>query len=543
MKELDAIIIGAGFSGLYMLHKLRKLGLNVKVVERGEDIGGTWFWNRYPGARCDIDSIFYSYTFSEEIYKEWNWSSRYAEQPEILEYINYVADKLDLKKDILLNHNVENAVYDENKSKWKVNLNNKIECECKFLIAATGALSNASIPKLEGLENFKGEYYHTGNWPKEGVNFKGKKVGILGTGSTGIQVIPRVAKEAEELYVFQRTAQYTTPANNFELTKEYIDDIKTNFNSLCDKRENSFNGTDLENITFSFYSDTPKKRLERLEEAWSKGGLYFAFTYKELLVDSKVSLEIGEFIKTKIESIVESDNKIQLLKPNYYFGARRPILDSGYYETFNRENVHLVDIKSNPIKCINDVGISLKENDYPLDIIILATGYDAVTGALFGINPKGKNGISLKDHWQDGAFVKTYLGLMCNNFPNLFIVTGPESPSVLSNMVASIEQHVEWISDFIEYIEKNNIVEVEPTEEEENKWHETVKEMAKDTLFNKVDSWYTAANIPGKKRPDGFLMYVGGLNNYRKICKDIANQGYIGFNLKKIQTSNIKEAV
>lgn len=525
--DYDAIVIGAGFSGLYMLHSLRENGFSVKVFEKADDVGGTWYWNRYPGARCDSDSIYYNYTFSEELYKGWTWSSRYPEQKEILAYLNYVADTLDLRNGIQFNTTVINAIYDEEKNWWRIYTDKGESVTATYFITAVGCLSASNVPNFKGLDSFKGEWYHTGHWPHEGVDFTEKRVGVIGTGSSGVQSIPVIAEEAEHLTVFQRTPQYSFPARNHPYDSEFVNKAKENYAQLKKDLRESHAGQIIKSRKPSAFDDTPEDRLKAYEERWKQGG--YLFIYDDLLINEKSNETAAEFIRTKIGEIVKDPETAQKLMPYYYWGTKRQILDTNYYETYNRDNVSLVDVRSNPIEEITPNGIKTIAEEIELDTLVFATGFDGMTGPLFKMDIRGKDGIALKDKWEDGTNTRTYLGLATNGFPNMFMITGPESPSVLSNMPISIEQHVEWIMDCINYMKENNIELIEANEKAENEWSKHCRDLAEETLYTKTDSWYMGANIEGKARR--FLIYVGGVGNYRKICTEIAEKGYEGFTL------------
>lgn len=529
----DAVVVGAGFSGLYMLHKLREAGYRVKVYEAGSDVGGTWYWSRYPGARCDSESIYYNYTFSEEIYNEWTWSERFASQSEILEYLNFVADRLDLRKDIQFDTRVISSHYQDKDEQWLVTTDDGEQVKAKYFITGVGCLSTANIPKFKGLEKFKGEWYHTGRWPHEGVDFKGKTVGVIGTGSSGIQSIPVIAEEAEKLYVFQRTPQYSIPARNHPYSKEFIQQTKANFHEIRKKMHQTSTGLATEPRNRSALSDPPEKRKQAFEKAWEEGGLNLFYTYNDFTVNEKANATISAFIREKIAAIVKDPEVRDKLMPTYYFGTKRPVLDTNYFETFNKEHVELVNVKEDPIQEITEKGVGTKSGaEYPLDILVFATGYDAMTGTLLKMDIRGRDGLSLREKWADGAETKTYLGLAVNGFPNMFMITGPESPSVLSNVPTSIEQHVEWIFECIEYMKEKGYEIVEATEEEETSWSTHCREVAESTLFVKTDSWYTGANIEGK--PRRFPIYLGGVGTYGEKIKEVANKNYEGFKLQVV---------
>lgn len=528
-KRYDAVVIGAGFSGLYMLYRLREAGFSTAVFEAGDGVGGTWYWNRYPGARCDSESIYYNYTFSEELYNEWTWTSRYPAQPEILRYLNFVADKFDLKKDIQFKTRVQSAHYNEDTKKWEIQLDNGTTVTAKYFITGVGCLSAANLPKFNGLENFKGEFYHTGHWPHGGVDFKGKRVGIIGTGSSGVQAIPVIAQEAEHLTVFQRTPQYSAPARNHPYSEGYVEQAKKNFLEIKKQMRESAGGQPAVPPDKSALEVTAEERQKVYEHAWENGGLGLFAAYYDITVNEEANETVAEFIRGKITEIVKDSETASKLLPSYYYGTKRPIIDTNYYETFNRENVSLVDVKKNPIEEITASGVRTSEEEYELDALVFATGYDGMTGPLLKIDIRGKDGVSLKEKWNGGACTRTYLGVANAGFPNFFMITGPESPSVLSNMPVSIEQHVEWIGDCIEHFEKQGVETIEAAVEAEEAWSKHCREVAEATLFTKTDSWYTGANIPGK--PRGFLIYLGGVGVYRKKCEEIAANGYEGFTI------------
>lgn len=534
IKEVDAVVLGAGFAGLYMLHQLRSKGFSAIVYEAGDGVGGVWYWNRYPGARCDIESIYYNYTFSKELYEEWTWTSRFPEQAEILRYLNYVADRFQLRTDIQFNTRVTAAHFDEERHKWIVYLNDGQHILAKYFITGIGCLSAANVPNIQGLQQFSGNWYHTGHWPHEKVDFTGKRVGIIGTGSSGIQAIPVIAKEAEQLTVFQRTPQYTIPARNHPYDENFIKETKQNFEALKQSMRNSVSGTPFVQNQQSAMEDSDDKRMAVFEEAWAQGGFAFSATYDDLLTNEQSNEKAAEFIRSKIRQIVKDPVVAEKLCPKYMYGTKRQVLDSDYFEAYNRENVVLVDVKESPIKKITETGIQTTDEHYDLDSIIFATGYDGMTGPLFKIDIRGRNGETLKEKWEDGASVQTYLGLTTAGFPNLFMITGPESPSVLVNMPIAIEQHVEWIAQCIDYLREHDIDLVEPNKEAEEAWSKHCREIANTTLYVKGDSWYTGANIEGK--PRSFLIYLGGFDYYTKRCHEVAQNNYEGFKLMRLKS-------
>lgn len=534
IKEVDAVILGAGFAGLYMLHQLKSKGFSTIVYETGDGVGGVWYWNRYPGARCDIESIYYNYTFSKELYEEWTWTSRFPEQEEILRYLNYVADRLKLRSNIQFNTRVKAAHFDEEQHKWLVHLNDGHQVLAKYFITGIGCLSAANVPKFQGLDQFSGKWYHTGHWPHEKVDFTGKRVGIIGTGSSGIQAIPVIAKEAKHLTVFQRTPQYTIPARNHLYDEDFIRETKGNFKNLKHAMRNSVSGTPFAYNHPSAIEDSDHHRQEVFEEAWAQGGFAFASTYKDLLTNEQSNEKAAAFIRSKIRETVQDPTVAEKLCPKYMYGTKRQVLDSDYFETYNRDNVLLVDVKESPILEITETGVQTASYHFELDIIIFATGYDGMTGPLFKIDIRGRNGVTLKDKWENGASVQTYLGLATASFPNLFMITGPESPSVLVNMPIAIEQHVEWIAQCIDYLREHDIDVMETNAEAEQAWSKHCREIANETLYVKGDSWYTGSNIAGK--PRSFLIYLGGFDYYTKRCQEVAQNNYEGFQLLKLKS-------
>ena len=529
-QTYDAIIVGAGFAGLYQLICLRdQLGLNCLVIETGDDVGGTWYWNRYPGARCDTESHAYSYYFSDELLKEWTWSERYPGHAEIREYINFVAQKFDLKKDILFNQKVTNANFSENENNWSLLTNDGSKFKAKFLITAVGCLSNANIPNIKGLDSFEGQYYHTGNWPKNDVSFVNKKVGQIGTGSTGIQAVPVIAASAKHLTVFQRTANYSIPARNKPLTSDFKEHVKTNYQHYRKFLKRTPNGHPFD-ISNRLVSDVNEdQRNDIYEKAWEKGGLQFRATFNDLVTDRDANKTASEFIKDKIRTTVLNKKFASILSDiDHPYAGKRPPIDSNYFETFNRENINLIDLQADPIKHIDHKGIQTNENHFDLDIIVFATGYDAMTGPLLNMNITGKANLKLSDLWKEGP--KTFLGLQIPEFPNLFTITGPGSPSVLTNMPMAIEQHVEWIRDCISYMNKKGYSLIETSKKASEDWGDEVNAVANKTLLPTVKhSWYLGANIPGK--PQVFMPYAGGLPKYDEICNESKNNNYKGFNL------------
>ncbi len=525
-SEVDVLVVGAGFSGLYALYRLRELGRTAHVIESAGDVGGVWYWNRYPGARCDIESIEYCYSFSEEVVQEWNWSERYAAQPEILRYINFVADKFDLRSGITFDTTVTSAAFDEDSSTWTVETDRGDRIRTRHLVMASGQLSVAQLPDIPGLRDFAGEFYHTGNWPHEPVDFSGKRVGVIGTGSSGIQVSPQIAKQAAELFVFQRTPHFAMPARNAPLDPDFLADLKTRYAEYREEARNSPGGTHRYQGPKSALEVSEDELVETLERYWEKGGPDILAAYRDILRDREANERVAEFVRGKIRSLVRDPEVAERLVPKGYpFGTKRLILEIDYYDMYNRDNVHLVDTLSAPIEEVTPRGVRTSEREYELDSLVLATGFDALTGALFKIDIRGVGGASLKEKWAAGP--RTYLGLSTAGFPNLFFIAGPGSPSALSNMLVSIEQHVEWVTDHIEYLFKNGLTRSEAVLEKEDSWVEHVNEVANETLYPVANSWYLGANVPGKPRV--FMLYVGGFHRYRKICDEVAANGYEGF--------------
>ncbi|HEY5679099.1 MAG TPA: NAD(P)/FAD-dependent oxidoreductase [Pseudomonadales bacterium] len=526
--ELDVAIVGAGFSGLYMLHRVRDvLKLKTRVFEAADGVGGTWYWNRYPGARCDSESYFYCYSFSKDLEQEWTWTSKFPEQPEILSYLNHVADRFDLRRDIQLNTRVTGALFEDRSNRWIISTDTGETVSARFLISAVGCLSTRNLPDIPGIESFAGEHYHTGNWPHEGVDFRGKRVGLIGTGSTGIQAAPVIAEEAEHLYVFQRTPNFSVPARNTPLTAERTAEIKANYDEIRRISRTSGFGFPYETPEHAAMEVTPEERQCVYEQRWHEGGTSFGFrSFSDILSDQAANDSASDFIRSKIRETVKDPEVAELLIPHDHpYGTKRPPLDTNYFETYNRDNVTLVDVRSAPIKEITPRGVRTARDEYELDVIVFATGFDAMTGALLAMNIEGSGGLRLSDKWANGPV--TYLGLQVAGFPNLFTITGPGSPSVLANMPVAIEQHVEWVSDCLEHLYANGISRIETTQAAEKGWVRHVAEEGDATLFPLANSWYVGANIPGKTRV--FMPYVGGMGKYRDHCDRSAKHGYEGF--------------
>lgn len=524
--RVDALVVGAGFAGLAMLHRLRNEGFNAHVIEAGSGIGGTWFWNQYPGARCDVDSADYSYSFSEELQKEWRWSERYATQPEILRYIEHVADRFDLRRDISLDTRMNDASWYEGAGLWQVLTEPGDRISATYLIMATGCLSAAKRPEIDGMENFTGQLVHTGDWPSEGVALTGQRVGVVGTGSSGIQVIPKIADDVSELFVFQRTPNFSVPANCRTLSDAEHEAIVAEY---PERRERArLSPTGLAAITPNRQSAlevSEAERREHYEQWWNTAGFGFLLSYSDLLIDWEANKTAADFLRRKIRERVEDPETAEKLMPHGYpYGAKRPCVDTGYYETFNRSHVHLVDLLNHPLVKMTQNGLCTTDAEYSLDVIIFATGYDAMTGSLLKPTIRGRDGVALREHWDAGPL--TYLGLMTSGFPNMFIVAGPGSPSLLGNVLVSIEQHVDWIADLLTNSRSEQTPTIEATPEAELRWVRHVNETAEQTLYTAADSYYLGAEVPGKPRV--FMPYAGGLRRYRRECDEVAAAGYPG---------------
>ena len=525
-SDFDAVIVGAGFAGLYMLHRLRERGFSARAFEAASGVGGTWFWNRYPGARCDVESMEYSYQFSEALQQEWEWTERYAAQPEILSYLEHVADRFDLRGDIEFEAPVTAAHFDEEAGGWTIQVAER-SVSARFFILATGCLSSTNLPDLEGRDSFAGPSYHTGQWPREGVDFSGQHVGVIGTGSSAIQSIPLIAREARHLTVFQRTPNYSVPAHNQPLDPAAQADVKTDYAGLRERASQMPFGLDTapnEGLAL----ETPPEALEaEFEARWRHGGLRFMGAFADLLLDDAANQAAAEFLRGKIRDIVDDPAVAELLAPRNVVGCKRLCVDSDYYATFNRANVTLVDISETPIERITPSGLRVDGRDHELDALVFATGFDAMTGSILRIDVRGRGGRPLLEKWAEGP--RTYLGLGVSGFPNLFTITGPGSPSVLSNMVPSIEQHVNWIADCLAYLRDRDLGRIEATPDAEGAWVEHVNAVAGETLFPNCNSWYLGANVPGKPRV--FMPYVG-FPPYVEKCNEVAANDYEGFSLE-----------
>jgi len=530
--QFDAIIVGAGFSGLYQLHQLRdQLGLNVLVIEAGDDVGGTWYWNRYPGARCDSESHYYSYSFSKSLQQEWRWSERYPEHSEIRQYLSHVADRFALRKSIRLGTRVTAARWDDAANCWHIDTDTSGSLTARFFITAVGCLSAANIPQIPGLNQFAGQWVHTGRWPQAGVDFTGKRVGLIGTGSTGIQAAPIIAAQAAHLTVFQRTANYSIPSRNRRLSDEDWREIQETYDAIRDKARASTNGHPFDVHDVSALDVSPEERAQRYERAWETGGLRFRASFNDLLKNIQSNDTASDFIRAKIAGIVKDAATAAMLTPtDHPFASKRPPIDTNYFETFNRPNVTLVDIKATPIEQIVEAGILTSAKLHELDIIVFATGFDALTGPLLALDISGADGHHLRTDWAAGP--RTYLGLQTPHYPNMFTITGPGSPSVLTNMPVAIEQHTQWITACIAYMRAETFTRIETSENEAEKWVAHVNEAAHATLLPMANSsWYLGANVPGKPRV--FMPYAGGMAHYASICEDVARDNYRGFMLSR----------
>ena len=534
-RDFDVVVIGAGAAGLYALHRLRGLGLSVRVFEQGGDVGGTWYWNRYPGARCDVESWDYCYSFSEELEQEWDWSERYPTQAELERYFNHVADRFDLRRDIELDTRVEQARFDEGRNRWVIRTSGGATVSAQYLVSAAGCLSEVNKPRIEGADTFAGAQHHTARWPAGGVEVANKRVGVIGTGSSGVQVIPQLAKQAEHVFVFQRTAQYAIPAHNRPLD----DDTRNSLKGSARERQAYKRSTRMgmshppPEVSSALEVDAAE-RTDILEASWQRGGLAFAGTFDDITTNAESNQYAAEFVRDKMRAKIESSEVADtLLDINHAFGARRPIVDIDYVETYNRDNVTLVDVGAAPITEITPRGLRTTGGHYDLEVLVYATGFDGMTGALLSMDICGIGGLALRDKWAGGA--STYMGLVVSGFPNLFMITGPGSPAVFSNVILSIEQHVDWIADCLADMVEHSLDRIDADPEAEAQWTRQIQELAARTVVGKTNSWWTGANIAGK--PRGVNMYLGGAHNYRATCDEIAANGYRGFVLSRSPSS------
>lgn len=528
---VDVVVVGAGFSGLYALHRLRRSGLRVLCFEAGDGVGGTWYWNRYPGARVDLESVQYSYSFDDELQQDWHWPELFSPQEDLERYINHVADRFGLRPLIRFGARVNRMQFREDIRQWQVRTEAGHEVTAKYVIAATGPLDATNIPPFPGIEDFAGTLVHTSTWPKDGIEYAGKRVGVIGTGSTGVQVIPEIAKTAAHLHVFQRTPVYTVPANNQVLDPAYEREWKQHYRERRQMMRRHPNALVLPMQQYgSIFDYSPEEQVKILEQAWqARSGVVFFFLFDDVMRDIKANEIVAEWFRGKIRQIVTDPEVAELLCPTTYpLGTKRLSIDSGYYETFNRDNVTLVDVRSHPIVGLTPAGLRTTAADYDLDVLVLATGFDAMTGALTRMNVTGTDGVNLVDKWTDKPW--NYLGLMVAGFPNLFMIHGPGSPSVVAQMVTQCEYQIDWIADLIDHMQERGIATVDTTHETEERWCDEVTAVANETLFPRADSWYAGANIEGKAR--SFMIWVGGFDAFADRCDEVAADNYDGFVLE-----------
>ncbi|MFD7618579.1 flavin-containing monooxygenase [Streptomyces sp. NPDC059802] len=528
VPEYDALVVGAGFGGLYALHQLRAHGFSCHAFETGDDVGGTWYWNRYPGARCDVESLDYCYSFSPELHAEWDWTERFATQPEILRYARHVADRFDLRPMISFETRVASAVWEEESRTWLLTTADGRRARARFLVTAVGCLSASRVPDLPGLAAFRGEVHHTGRWPHEGVDLAGKRIAVIGTGSSGIQAVPEIAAAASHLTVFQRTPNYSLPARNRPLSGRESWRAKAELEELRTYARTGFSGFYIASTGSSALDVGEEERRAAFERKWAIGGTEIMSVFTDVLTDGKANEHLAEFVREKIRDAVDDPATARKLVPlDYPIGAKRICVDSGYYSTYNRENVDLVDLRAEPLVEITEDGIRTEAGTYPAEVLVLATGYDAMTGPLTRIDIRGRGGRSLKEQWSSGP--RSYLGLAVAGFPNLLTITGPGSPSVLVNMVRAVEQHVDWIVDCLRRLREDGVDRIEARPEAQDSWVAHVNEVADTTLYPRANSWYVGANVEGKARV--FMPFAGGLSHYRERCEEVARSGYRGFAL------------
>jgi len=533
--RFDALVIGAGFSGLYTLHRLRQLGLRTRVLEMAENVGGTWLYNRYPGARCDIESIEYSYSFSEEIQQEWVWTETMPAQPEVEAYLNFVADRLDLRRDIQFGTKVVAMTFDEQAADWTVRTEAGEVLRAPLVVAATGILSAPLEPDIPGMASFTGSSLFTSRWPKDGVDFSGGRVGVIGTGSSGVQLIPVVAREAEQLYVFQRSPAYTLPWRVRRFEPGELDDLKAHYDDIrAAQRAHPVGAARLSafSVLLGMLGKPPLKSASREDQlcAIEEDGVLGALNWGDIFFDIEANRMAATLYGEAVARIVEDPETAAALVPDHPFACKRPIIDQGYYETFNRDNVTLVDLRKGAIRAVTPSGIRTDHRSYDLDVIVYATGFDAMTGALSRIDIRGRDGLSLAEFWAaEGPL--SYLGLAVAGFPNLFTIQGPGSPSAATNFVAALEQHVDWICDCITHLRSNGIRTIEALSTAQQEWIDHATSLVAPTVLvhPSCNSWYNGGNVPGKKRM--YMGYTGGIPEYRRRCDEIAAAGYTGFKL------------
>jgi cation diffusion facilitator CzcD-associated flavoprotein CzcO len=526
VQQFDAIIIGAGLTGLYQLYRLRELGLSARIFDDAAGVGGTWYWNRYPGARFDSESYTYGYSFSEELLQEWDWKEHFSGQPENERYLNYVADKFDLRRDIQLNSRVSSAVYDEGENRWEIQIEGGGRARAQFLIGAVGVLSAHYLPDFPGLESFQGDWCHTGRWPKEGMDLAGKRVGVVGTGATAIQLIPEIAKEVAHLTVFQRTPNYTAPLRNGEIDPETQQQIKSNYPEMFAKLKETSAAFIHDVDPRSCFEVTPEERLAKYEDLWAQRGFSkWMGNFQDTLTDDAANEDYAEFVRNKVRERVHDPVVAEMLIPkDYPFGAKRVPMETNYYEVYNRDNVLLVDVKKAPIESITPKGIKTQDAEYEFDVIIFATGFDGVTGSLTRMDIRGEGGQTIKDKFAGGP--RTYLGIQSAGFPNFFI----ESSAVGCNFPRCAEFIVEWVSECIGQMRDKEYVRIEATREAEDAWAEQIERLSVGNIVTKGNSWFIGANIPGKART--ILIYPDSAPNYRNHCTEVADNGYQGFKLQ-----------
>lgn len=524
--DLDVLIVGAGFAGMYAIHLLRKQNMTCRAFEAGSDVGGTWYWNRYPGARCDVESFDYCYSFSEEVHQEWNWSERFATQPEILRYAGFVADRLDLRRDISFDSQVTAMTWDDESGTWLVTVADGHQVRARFVISAVGLLSVSNRTNIPGVDSFQGRMLHTGHWPHEGVDFTGRRVAVIGTGSSAIQAIPEIARRAEHLTVFQRTPNFVIPARNRPLTGRELARAKDDLPFIREHSAASVAGFFTARGARSVFDFQPDQVREELERRWAIGGTEFLGAFQDTMISREANEIVAQFVRDKISEIVHDPETATKLQPrDHPIASKRPVIGTDYYETFNRPNVDLVDVRTEPIEAITATGVRTASGEYEVDDLVMAVGYDAITGPIVRLNVEGRGGLTIGEYWKEGA--RSYLGIATAGFPNLFTVTGPLSATALTNVVRSLEHHVEWIVQCIAYMGDHDLRTIEATAEAEEGWDVQVTTMGNYTFYPEVASWYTGGNIEGKARK--LLMWVGGFDKYREICDEVANTGYGGF--------------
>ncbi len=529
IEHFDVLIIGAGVSGMYAIHHFREMGLSVRAYDGASDVGGTWWYNRYPGARVDgPGSPFYCYTFSEELMQEWDWEETQSEWSAVLAYIEHVADKFDLRRDIQFETWVEDASYDEATQRWILQTSDGQRASARYLICAVGALSTTNKPDIPGIDDFTGETYHTGQWPHEPVSFAGKRVAVIGTGSSGIQAMPEIAKEADHVTVLQRTAQFAFPAANRAITKEEMADARANWEATKAKMLANPGGFPFDVHERTAADATPEEREAFYEELWQRGSFkFFLDLYTDIAMSEEANDSLADFVRKKIREIVKDPETADKLMPDHYVITKRPILENGYFEAYNRDNVSLVDLREDPIERFTETSVITQSGEHPIDVLVLATGFDAISGSMLRLNPQGRGGVRLKERWTDRFH--NYLGLTIRGFPNLFMIHGPGSPGVFYNMPLGAERQMSWIGDFVRHLEKHGYAAAEPTTDSEEAWGNEVTGMASFTLFPKTDSWWTGANVPGK--PRYFSVYLGGSIYYERLA-GVASENYPGFDFE-----------